>query len=102
MACVGVAVPASPAGAATAPSTWPAPADLSGVDGTATPTDFWLFTPDGSVWPFGSAQYYGAPGTMPLAKPIVTMTPTHSGLGYWSVGSDGGVFAYGDAGFFGS
>ena len=90
------------AGGGTPAAALPAPADLTGVDGTATPTNFWLATAAGNVWPFGSATYYGAPGSMPLARPIVAMTPTADGKGYWSVGSDGGVFAYGDAPFYGS
>ena len=93
--CLGM-VAAAPARASTSP------ADLTGVDGTATPTSFWLATSSGNVWPFGSAQFYGAPGSLPLTKPIVAMTATATGHGYWSVGADGGVFAYGDAGFFGS
>ncbi len=63
-------------------------------------TDFWLATPSGSVYAFGTTDY-GSPGG-PLNQPIVGAVPSSDRGGYWLVASDGGVFTYGDTRFFGS
>jgi hypothetical protein len=89
-----------PAGASAAPDS---PAGYTGVDGTATPTDFWLATAVGNVWSFGDTCECGAAGSAgPLDEPIVGIIPTQKGSGYWEVASDGGIFTFGDAAYFGS
>jgi hypothetical protein len=73
-----------------------------GPGGSPSPSNFWLATATGSVYPMGNAPSLGQPAPTPLNQPIVGITPTHSKNGYWLVASDGGIFAYGDAGYFGS
>ena len=63
---------------------------------------YWVAAPDGGIFSFGEAGFFGSTGGMRLNRPIVGMAATPSGAGYWLVASDGGIFAFGDAGFFGS
>src|SRR2546423_448580 len=63
---------------------------------------YWRVAPDGGIFAFVDAGFYGSTGNIKLAKPIVDIVPTPSGKGYWMAASDGGIFAFGDAGFFGS
>ena len=63
---------------------------------------YWLVAPDGGIFAFGDATFYGSMGGHPLARPIVGIAATPSGNGYWEVASDGGIFAFGDATFTGS
>jgi hypothetical protein len=58
--------------------------------------------PDGGLFNYGDAGFYGSIGTMALNRPIVGMAATTDSAGYWLVASDGGIFAYGDAAFYGS
>ena len=87
---------ASPAAAAPA-----IPVSLQGLDGSPTPTSFWLASSTGGVWNMGNTTSYGQLSSAP-AKPIVGITPTRDKRGYWLVASDGGIFSFGDAAFFGS
>ncbi len=63
---------------------------------------YWVAGPDGGIFSFGEAQFYGSTGNIKLNRPIVGMTGTPSGAGYWMVATDGGIFSYGDAAFSGS
>ena len=64
---------------------------------------YWLVAPDGGVFAFGSAGFYGSTGNLVLNQPIVgDDRPAPTGRGYWMVAADGGVFAFGDARFYGS
>ncbi|MGH9000272.1 MAG: SpoIID/LytB domain-containing protein, partial [Acidimicrobiia bacterium] len=63
---------------------------------------YWVGAPDGGVFAFGDAGFFGSMGGTVLNRPVVGMAPTPSGGGYWLVASDGGIFTFGDAGFFGS
>jgi cell wall-associated NlpC family hydrolase len=63
-------------------------------------TNFWLATPSGSMYAFGTTPY-GSPSP-PLNQPIVSVVTSSDQKGYWMVASDGGVFTYGDTRFFGS
>ncbi len=65
-------------------------------------TGYWLVAPDGGIFAFGDAGFFGSTGDLALNQPIVGITPTPTGDGYWLVATDGGIFAFGDAGFFGS
>ncbi len=67
---------------------------------TETTSNFWLATPAGNLYPFGTPNFGHPSG--PLKAPIVAMFPSWAERGYWMVASDGGVFAYGAARFFGS
>ncbi len=67
---------------------------------TPSAADFWLATPAGSTFAFGTTAFGSLPG--PLNQPIVTAQAAGNGQGLWLVASDGGVFAFGDATFYGS
>ena len=58
--------------------------------------------PDGGVFAFGDAAFYGSMGAAVLNQPIVGMAATPDGRGYWLAAADGGIFAFGDAAFYGS
>ena len=72
--------------------------------GLAETVGYWLVTPHGAVFPYGSAStLYGPASTINgLQAPIVGVAATIDRKGYWMVGADGGVFAFGDAKFYGS
>ena len=81
------------------------PSLSGGASMTALPngTGYWIVHPDGGVFSFGSAPFFGSlPGLGIHVNNIVGIATTPDGKGYWLVGSDGGVFNFGDAGFFGS
>jgi SpoIID/LytB domain protein len=63
---------------------------------------YWVAAPDGGIFTFGEAGFFGSTGGLRLNQPIVGMAATPRGEGYWLVASDGGIFTFGDAGFFGS
>jgi peptidoglycan hydrolase-like protein with peptidoglycan-binding domain len=63
---------------------------------------YWLATPDGGVYSFGTARFFGSMAGARLAHPVVGIAPLPSGAGYWLVADDGGVFAFGAAPFLGS
>ena len=79
----------------------PQPADRGhGVD--AQRRGLLVGGPDGGIFSFGDAGFYGSMGGHPLNQPIVGMASTPNGGGYWLVAHDGGIFSFGDAGFYGS
>src|SRR5206468_4085709 len=63
---------------------------------------YWVVAPDGGIFSFGEARFYGSTGNIRLNKPVVGMAPTPTGKGYSLVASDGGIFSYDDASFHGS
>ena len=63
---------------------------------------YWVVAPDGGVFSFGEAKFYGSTGGTRLNSPILGMATTPAGAGYWLVAADGGIFSYGDAKFHGS
>ena len=63
---------------------------------------YWVAAPDGGVFSFGEARFFGSTGAIKLNRPIVGLAGTPSGSGYWLVASDGGIFSFGDAEFCGS
>jgi len=82
---------------------------------TSTPSDKggWILLTDGTVVPFGDAQWFGdgsGLGLYGVTRPpfgsflfyFVGIVSTPDGKGYWLAGEDGGVFAYGDASYYGS
>ena len=71
----------------------------SGGDGA---DGYWLATPEGGVYSFGTATFFGSTSGTKLAHPVVGIAPLPSGTGYWLVADDGGVFAFGSAPFLGS
>ena len=69
---------------------------------TPSGNGYWLVAPDGGIFTFGDAGFYGSTGNIRLNEPIVGMASTTDGKGYWFAASDGGVFSYGSAPFDGS
>jgi SpoIID/LytB domain protein len=63
---------------------------------------YWVAGPDGGIFTFGEARFFGSTGGISLNRPIVGMAAEQDGDGYWLVASDGGIFTFGNAGFFGS
>ena len=63
----------------------------------------WLTTPNGIVYTFGDATFYGdlattsSPSNNQLSSPIVSIVPTPDDKGYWLVSSSGESFSFGDA-----
>ena len=80
----------------------PAGARAVGITVTSDNGGYWVVGPDGGVFAFGDARFFGSAATVPLNQPVVGMAATPDGGGYWLVASDGGVFSYGDAGYQGS
>lgn len=69
----------------------------------AVPTGGVLATrPDGGVFAYNGANFYGSMSGHPLGAPIIGIAPTKTGQGYWLAGADGGIFCFGDAGYHGS
>ncbi len=79
-----------------------APVASEYVISAQVPSGYWVMTPDGKVFSYGSARLYGSEREMHLNAPAVGLEAIPTGKGYWLVASDGGVFAFGDAAFFGS
>ncbi|HEY4411187.1 MAG TPA: SpoIID/LytB domain-containing protein, partial [Acidimicrobiia bacterium] len=63
---------------------------------------YWVAAPDGGIFTFGEAGFYGSTGSLKLNAPILGLSATPSGQGYWLAASDGGIFNFGDARFYGS
>ncbi|MCU1456234.1 MAG: estA [Actinomycetia bacterium] len=63
---------------------------------------YWEVAPDGGIFTFGSAAFYGSTGALRLKAPVLGMAATPNGGGYWLYAKDGGIFTFGNAGFFGS
>jgi hypothetical protein len=63
---------------------------------------YWVVAPDGGIFSFGEAKFYGSTGGIKLNSPILGMAATPAGAGYWLVAADGGIFTFGDAQFYGS
>ena len=96
--------PAIPTAASTASSQAVAFSSVGGSNITATPggRGYWMAKPDGGVFTFGDAGFYGSAAGVHLDAPVVAMAATPTGHGYWLAAADGGVFSFGDAGFYGS
>ena len=63
---------------------------------------YWVVAPDGGIFSFGDAKFFGSTGGLKLNAPILGLAATPTGQGYWLAASDGGIFNFGDAGFYGS
>ena len=63
---------------------------------------YWLCTADGSVEPFGEADFFGSMAGIAINSPVVDMAVHPDGVGYWLLGGDGGVFSFGNVSFYGS
>ena len=84
------------------PSTGIRGAAVRGAVGTATGEGAWVVGPDGGIFTFGDARFFGSMGATRLNEPMVGMAASPDGLGYWTVASDGGIFTFGSARFLGS
>jgi len=80
----------------------PAHAEDDTFDAAAAGAPYWVANPQGAVWNFGTAGFFGDLTGSSLNKPIVGVAPTPTNKGYWLVASDGGIFGFGDARFLGS
>ena len=58
--------------------------------------------PDGGVFNYGNASFFGSMGGRKLNAPVVGIASTPDGKGYWEVAADGGIFGFGDALYSGS
>ena len=63
---------------------------------------YWVVAPDGGIFSFGDAAFFGSTGGLKLNSPILGLAATKAGQGYWLVAADGGIFSFGDAQFYGS
>jgi SpoIID/LytB domain protein len=63
---------------------------------------YWVAAPDGGIFTFGEARFFGSVGGQKLNAPILGLAASPTGGGYWLLGADGGIFSFGDAAFFGS
>ncbi len=63
---------------------------------------YWQVAPDGGIFTFGNAAFYGSTGNLRLKAPVLGMSATPDGGGYWLYAKDGGIFTFGNARFFGS
>jgi hypothetical protein len=81
-----------------------APATVVRAYGFASPTSggAWFVGPDGGLFAYGGAGFFGSMGGRHLNAPIVAMAGARDGQGYWLLASDGGVFAFGTSRFLGS
>jgi len=77
-------------------------AAVRGAVGTPSGEGAWVVGPDGGIFSFGDARFYGSMGAVRLNQPMVGMAAAPDGLGYWTVASDGGIFTFGSATFLGS
>ncbi|HEX2039543.1 MAG TPA: SpoIID/LytB domain-containing protein, partial [Acidimicrobiales bacterium] len=70
--------------------------ESGGADG------YWVVAPDGGIFAFGNARFFGSMGGVRLNQPVVGMAATPDNGGYWQVARDGGIFSFGNARFHGS
>ena len=75
----------------------------STVSATDSGAGYVLVHPDGGVFAYKTAIFYGSlPGDGVSVDDITSIASTCDSGGYWLAGADGGVFAFGDAVFYGS
>jgi hypothetical protein len=84
------------------PIEFPERTDMVGFASTPDGGGYWQCGPDGGVFCFGNAGFFGSMGGKPLSHPVVDMAATPDGQGYALAAADGGVFAFGNVGFEGS
>ena len=66
------------------------------------PPGYWITSPQGGVYAFGSAVNYGSVSSAALRSPITSLHSTPDGKGYWLIDGYGDVYAFGDAANLGS
>ncbi|NNN10656.1 MAG: SpoIID/LytB domain-containing protein, partial [Acidimicrobiaceae bacterium] len=66
------------------------------------PPGYWITSPQGGVYAFGSAANYGSVSSAALRSPITSLHSTPDGKGYWLIDGYGDVYAFGDAANLGS
>ncbi|NNN14152.1 MAG: SpoIID/LytB domain-containing protein [Acidimicrobiaceae bacterium] len=66
------------------------------------PPGYWITSPSGGVYAFGSAVNYGSVSSTALRSPITSLHSTPDGKGYWLIDGYGDIYAFGDAANLGS
>lgn len=62
----------------------------------------WMTTANGTVYPVGTAGYYGEASSYNPGAQTVAIVPTTDSNGYWQIYADGNVYSFGDAAFYGT
>ena len=93
---------------ANAPPPVPAPSnEETMIASTPSGNGYWICEPNGAVYTYGDAQYYGGcnPGAsspMPTGHIATGFTPHPSGKGYWIVTNYFEVYSFGAAQYHGA
>ncbi len=66
------------------------------------PPGYWITSPSGGVYAFGSAVNYGSVSAATLRSPITSLHSTPDGKGYWLIDGYGDIYPFGDAANLGS
>lgn len=75
---------------------------MSAIASSGGDRGYWLTTPQGNVFDFGNAAWFGSLASHPDPTPVDGIAPTASGSGYWLVTTGGNVSNFGDAHWYGS
>ena len=90
------------AGARKKTTFWnPSRSYVAGIARTPEGRGYWTAGRNGSVFPAGSAGFFGSKSDEYLKQPVVDMAASPTGYGYWLVSRTGRVFALGDAAYRG-
>ena len=100
--------PAPPAPPAPFPS--PNTEESHMIASTPSGNGYWILHPDGSVWSYGDAQYFGglnpgapvAGGALPAGASAISIEAHPGGEGYWILSSSHQVYAFGAAAYHGA
>lgn len=93
-----------------APAPPPKPLEAHMIASTPSGNGYWILHPDGSVWSYGDAKYFGgcnpgapvAGGTLPAGVTAISIEAHPGGEGYWLLSSAHQVYAFGAAAYHGA
>ena len=94
----------------TPPPQPPPPQEFNMITSTPSGNGYWVLHPDGSVWSYGDAKYFGglnpgAPvggGALPAGQTAISIESHPGGEGYWILSSQHQVYAFGAAAYHGA